>query len=449
MTARAPSISTLPSTPPHFPIAPYPLLGHLPQLMNDSVNFFLELGLGRDLAPYRVGRDLRYMVNHPDALREIWQSPLYVRQPVVRKVMASVIGPSLFSQEGLIHRRPRRMMQPAFHREKLGGYLEPMVRHATKSVQHWSEGQSLDLNVETKRVALDIVGESLFSLEPPEQVRRVTSALEQILPRLDSHILFYGMLPDHTKVAYWGRDRVALETVREGLAWFVRSRRALKPQAGDLMDMLLSTKDEDGSGLTDGEVAAQALTLMSAGFETTANTLTWMFYLLARHPEVRAKLEAELGSVLKGRPVALEDLPRLKYTEYVVKETQRLYPAAWLTSRVPTQNVTLLGTPIKAGTPLLTSAFVTHRDPRYFADPTHFWPERFAQEGSFPKFAYLPFGAGIHQCIGNIFALWEMKVVLATWASRVWLELPPGFTPEYHLAITMGLKALPMTVHLR
>jgi len=188
---------------------------------------------------------------------------------------------------------------------------------------------------------------------------------------------------------------------------------------------------------------------MSAGFETTANTLTWMFYLLARHPEVRAKLEVELDSVLKGRAITLEDLPHLKYTEYVVKETQRLYPAAWLTSRVPTQDVTLLGTPIKAGTPLLTSAFVTHRDPRYFADPERFWPERFAQEGNFPKFAYLPFGAGIHQCIGNIFALWEMKVVLATWASRVRLELAEGFTPEYHLAITMGLKALPVTVHLR
>jgi len=259
-------------TPTHFPIAPYPLLGHLPQLLNDSMKFFLELGLGRDLAPYRVGYNLRYLVNHPDALREVWQNPLYERQPAIRKVLSSVLGHNLLTQEGAKHRRPRRMMQPAFHREKLGGYLEPMVRHAAHSLEHWIEGQKLDLNVETKRVALDIVGESLFSLEPSEHVRQVTSALEALLPRLDSHILFYGMLPDRAQVAFWGRDRVALETVREGLAWFVRSRRALRPQSGDLMDMLLSTKDEDGSGLTDGEVAAQALTLMSAGFETTANT---------------------------------------------------------------------------------------------------------------------------------------------------------------------------------
>ncbi len=452
MTARAPSISTPASTPPHFPtfpIAPYPMVGHLPQLMGNPMKFFLELGLGRDLAPYQVGREVRFLVNHPDALREIWQNPLYERQRAVRKVMASVVGPNLFSQEGTAHRRPRRMMQPAFHREKLGGYLEPMVKHASGTLNSWTEGQKLDLNLETKRVALDIVGESLFSLEPPDQVKRVTSALSQLLPRLDNHILLYGMLPDTLRVSYWGRDRAALETVRDGLAWFVRSRRALKPQARDLMDMLLETRDEDGSALSDNEVAAQALTLMSAGFETSANTLAWMFYLLARHPEVRAKLEAELGSVLGGKPVALEDLPRLKYTEYVVKETQRLYPAAWLTSRVPTRDVTLLGTPLAAGTLLLTSAFVTHRDKRYFADPTHFWPERFAGEGGFPKFAYLPFGAGIHQCIGNIFALWEMKVVLATWASRVRLELSEGFVPEYHLAITLGLKNLPMTVHLR
>jgi len=452
MTARAPTISTLPSTAPSFPsfpIAPYPLIGHLPQLLGDPMKFFLELGLGRDLAPYQVGCEVRFLVNQPDALREIWQNPLYERQRAVRKVMASVVGPNLFSQEGTAHRRPRRMMQPAFHREKLGGYLEPMVKHARGTLEGWTQGQKLDLNLETRRVALDIVGESLFSLEPSEQVKKVTAALSQLLPRLDNHILLYGMLPDKMRVSYWGRDVGALETVRDGLAWFVRSRRALRPQAHDLMDMLLETRDEDGSALDDLEVAAQALTLMSAGFETSANTLAWMFYLLARHPEVRAKLESELDSVLGGRSVTLEDLPRLKYTECVVKETQRLYPAAWLTSRVPTQDVNLLGTPLRAGTLLLTSAFVTHRDERYFADPTHFWPERFAQEGGFPKFAYLPFGAGIHQCIGNIFALWEMKVVLATWASLVRLELPEGFTPEYHLAITLGLKSLPVTVHLR
>ena len=131
MTVRAPSISTPTSTPPRFPIAPYPVLGHLPQLMGNPMKFFLELGLGRDLAPYRVGREVRFLVNHPDALREIWQNPLYQRHRAVRKVMASVVGPNLFSQEGVAHRRPRRMMQPAFHREKLGGYLEPMVEHAS------------------------------------------------------------------------------------------------------------------------------------------------------------------------------------------------------------------------------------------------------------------------------------------------------------------------------
>jgi cytochrome P450 len=446
MTARAPFPSKAKT---HFPIAPYPVVGHFPQLLGDSMKFFLELGLGRDLPAYHIGGDLRYFVNHPDGLREIWQSPLYQRQPVIRKVMSSVVGQNLFSQEGADHRRPRRMMQPAFHREKLGGYLEPMVRHAKDALERWTDGQKLDLNCETKRVALDIVGESLFSLEEPGQVREITNAVEAILPRLDSYTLLYGLLPDQTKVGYWGKDRTSLKTIRSGLEWIVRSRRALKPQAGDLMDMLLETRDEDGTGLDDTEVAAQALTLMSAGFETTANTLTWMFYLLDRHPEIRAKLEAEVDTVLGQNAPTLEDLPRLKYTEMVVKETLRLYPAAWITSRVPIQDVVLLGTPIKAGTPLLTSAFVTHRDPRYFPKPERFWPERFAEEGNFPKFAYLPFGAGIHQCIGNIFAMWEMKVILAMWAAKVRLELPKNFTPEYHLAITLGLKTLPVTVRLR
>jgi cytochrome P450 len=299
-----------------------------------------------------------------------------------------------------------------------------------------------------KRLALDIVTGSLFRQERMEDVRSIVEPLERLLPKLDSDILVHGMLPQSIPVWFIGRERDDVTAIREGLHRIIQARRAGRPSdPPDLLDLLLETRDEDGSALSDEDIAAQSLTLISAGFETTANTLTWMWWLLARHPEALERARTELREVLGGRAPTLEDLPKLRTVDAIIKETQRLYPAAWLSSRIATQEVELGGRRFPKGSVFLMSPYVTHRDPRYFAEPLEFKPERFADDSSIAKFAYLPFGAGVHQCIGNIFALWEMKVILAIVASRIHLEPRPGFEPRMNIAITIGMTPFHATPH--
>jgi cytochrome P450 len=419
--------------------------------MKDRLDFFLELGLGNDITSYRRGLKTEYFINHPDLLREVWQNTIFERPTFTRKVLASVAGAGLLSQEGDIHRKQRRMMQPAFHKDRLAGYLEVMVSHVEAMVLRWEtlavNGQETDLNLEMKRIALEIVTGSLFRQERTEDVYKVTNALERLLPKLDQDVLIHSVLPEKVPVWYVGRDRQDLLTIRRGLMSTVRTRRETgKPSTPpDLLDMLLETKDEDGSSLSNEDITAQALTLMSAGFETTANTLTWLWWLLHTYPESLQQLRAELAETLQGRAPTLADLPKLRYTDWVIKETQRFYPVAWISNRVCTKEVTLAGHTFSEGTVFMMSPYVTHRDERFFEQPLEFNPLRFERE-SFPKFAYLPFGAGVHQCIGNMFALWEMKVVLAVVAQRFKIEPRANFTPTTKLAVTFGMETFPAKV---
>jgi cytochrome P450 len=436
--------SSLPSNPK---TPPYPLIGHVPYLLRDTLEFFLDLGLGRDLSVYHFGRAPRYLVNHPDLLREIWQDARFERTPETRKVLSAVAGAGLLSQEGVTHRRQRRMIQPAFHRERLAGYFETMVDHANRALERWRGHSRLEVGAEMKRLALDIVTGSLFRQERIEDVRGIVEPLERLLPKLDSDILWHGMLPQRVPVWFLGRERDDVTAIRTGLQRLIQARRAGRPsEPPDLLDLLLETRDEDGSVLSDDDIAAQSLTLISAGFETTANTLTWMWWLLASHPDALERVRRELREVLGNRTPTLEDLPKLRVVDATIKETQRLYPAAWLSSRIATEDVTLDGREFPKGSIFLMSPYVTHRDPRYFLNPLEFNPERFADDSSIPKFAYLPFGAGVHQCIGNIFALWEMKVILAIVASRVLLEPDAGFEPRMKIAITVGMDPFPVSL---
>jgi cytochrome P450 len=212
---------------------------------------------------------------------------------------------------------------------------------------------------------------------------------------------------------------------------------------GDLLSMLLLSKDEAGEGMTLEEVRDEVITILLAGHETTANSLTWTFYLLAQHPAEATKLFAEVDTVLAGRAPALADLPKLPYTAQVVKEAMRLYPPAWiLNSRRVLADTTLGGHAIAQGTDLFISPYVLHHLARYFEAPNEFRPERFTPEleESLPRFAYMPFGGGPRICIGNSFAMMEAQLILATVSSHFALSLLPGTVVEPHPQITLSIK---------
>jgi cytochrome P450 len=210
---------------------------------------------------------------------------------------------------------------------------------------------------------------------------------------------------------------------------FIDDRRASGEDKGDLLSMLLLARDEDGTGqMNDKQVRDEAMTLFGAGHETTAVALTWTWYLLSQHPEVEARLHEELNIALGGRQPTLEDLPRLPYTEMIIKEAMRLYPPAFGTTREANTNAEIAGYTIKKGQVVYVNIYGVHRDSRFFPDPDRFDPERFSPENEkqIQKYAYLPFGGGPRVCIGNAFAMMEARLILATVAQKYRLKLAPG-----------------------
>ncbi|HEY7179996.1 MAG TPA: cytochrome P450, partial [Blastocatellia bacterium] len=224
----------------------------------------------------------------------------------------------------------------------------------------------------------------------------------------------------------------------------INERRASGEDRGDLLSMLIQARDEegDGTGMTDKQLRDEAMTIFLAGHETTANALTWTWYLLSQHPEIEARFHAEVDDVLKGAPPAAEDFPRLRYTEMVLAEAMRLYPPAWIISRRALGDYQIDGYAIPARSILVMSQYVTHHDARFFPDPFRFDPERWRPEAreSRPKFSYFPFGGGPRVCIGESFAWLEGALVLATIAQRFRMRLAPDQQVELRPIITLRPK---------
>jgi len=211
---------------------------------------------------------------------------------------------------------------------------------------------------------------------------------------------------------------------------------------GDALSMLMLSQDEDGSPMNDKQVRDEVMTLFGAGHETTSRALTWTWYLLSQNPEVEQRFHDELQNVLGGRAPTMEDLPKLTYTEQIVKESMRIYPPAWITTRQAAHDTTLGGEPLQKGRVVIVNIWGVHHNPAYFPDPWKFDPERFTpeHEKALPKSAYLPFGNGPRVCIGNAFAMMEAKLALAVLAQRFRLTLKPGHPVEPQDMFTLRPK---------
>ena len=224
----------------------------------------------------------------------------------------------------------------------------------------------------------------------------------------------------------------------------INERRASGEDRGDLLSMLLIAQDDEGGsgGMSDEQVRDEAMTIFLAGHETTANALTWTWYLLSQHPDIEAKLHAEIETVLQGRLPTFEDIPKLRYTEMVFAESMRLYPPAWTIGRNALEDVEIGGYKIPTGALVLTSQFIVHRDERWFPEPEKFDPERWTPEAKEkrPKFSYFPFGGGTRICIGEAFAWMEGALLIATLAQKWRMKLAPENKIELQPLITLRPK---------
>jgi cytochrome P450 len=383
-----------------------------------------------DVARFRMGPVELYLVNRPEWIRDVLvthAASFHKGRGLERA--KRLLGEGLLTSEDPVHLRQRRMMQPAFHSQRIAGYADAMVSLTDRLSARWAPGEARDIAAEMTRLTLAIVGRTLFDADVESEADEIGAALTTALGLFGrTFTLPYFELLDRLPLPMNRRFERAKSRIDATIARLVAERRR-RPGGTDLLSLLVGASDVegDGSGMTDAQVRDEAITIFLAGHETTANALAWTWYLLARNPEAEARLHAEVDAVLAGRAPSAADLPRLPWTEMVLAESMRLFPPAWIIGRRAIEPYAIGGYEVPKDSIVVVSQWVTHRDPRWFPDPERFDPERFlpAAKEARPRFAYFPFGGGPRVCIGEGFAWMEGVLVLAAIARRWRLRLLP------------------------
>lgn len=427
--------------------------GQMFAFRRDPLGFLARLARDYgDVSQFRVGPVRMFFLNHPDLIRDV----LVTHHERFHKGRAlqrarRLLGDGLLTSEGEHHRRQRRLAQPAFHRARVNSYADVMTGYAARLSARWRDQGTIDVSDEMMRLTLAIVGKTLFDTDVESEADDVGEALTEVMELFGYLMIPYMELFERLPLPQTRRFQRARSRLDSVIYRIISERRRAGSDRGDLLSMLLLAVDEEGdrTGMTNEQLRDEVMTIFLAGHETTANALTWAWFLLSEHPEVEAKLHAELDEVLDaGRLPTAEDLPRLRYTEMVVAETMRLYPPAWAIGRRAVAQHEAGGHLIPEGSMVLMSQYVMHRDRRYFPDPERFDPERFTPEAKAarPPFAYFPFGGGVRRCIGEGFAWMEATLLLAALARRWRMKLVEGRAVEVAPRITLrpGRGGVPM-----
>lgn len=405
-----------------------------------------------DVASFRLGPERVVLVTHPDAIRDVLvthhRAFIKARRGDVSK---QFLGEGLLNSEGDVHHRQRHLMQPAFYRQRLAQYAAVMTAYGTRLRQQWQAGETLDIAQAMARVTLAIAGKTLFAVDIEAEAKDIGAAITTLLQFSSRFNLPFAELFMKLPLPSNARLRRAQQYLDTTIYRMIHERRAHGNDTGDVLSLLLGAPEaaSEATGMTEKQVHDEALTLLLAGHETTAVALTWTWYLLSQHPEVAAKLHAELATVLDGRVPTDADLPHLSYTRMVFTEALRLYPPAWMMTRRTLVEYKLGGYTLPAGTFIMLSPYVTHHDARFFPNPEVFDPERWAAPAAthHPKLVYFPFGGGPRQCIGEGFAWMEGLLLLATLAQHWQMRLVPGHPVAPHPLVTLRPRyGMPMTL---
>ncbi len=426
------------------------LTGNLPEFRHDLLGFLTrcarEYG---DFVAFRLGPRRLILLSDPDSIDYVLVTAArnFTKHFALR-MNSLLLANGLLTSEGDFWLRQRRLIQPAFQRDRVSAYGGVMVAYTERLLAGWRDGETRDLHAEMMRLTLEIVAKTLFDADVGDHTSNVGAALEVAMASFVSRLFKMFPLPRWLPTPGNLRLKRAVRRLDAIIYGLIEQRRRDATPRSDLLSMLVQAQDEDGTRMTSRQVRDEAMTLFLAGHETTAIALSWLWYLLAQHPEVEARLLDELRSVLGGRAPTVADLPRLRYTDMVVTESMRLYPPVYTIGREPIADCEIAGYPVTAGTTLLMSQWVMHRDPRFYEDPLEFRPERWADglARRLPKYAYFPFGGGPRTCIGNTFAQMEAVLILATMAPRFHFDLVPGHPVEPGPSITLrprsGIRAV-------
>lgn len=422
------------------------LLPRLRRIQQDTLGFLLDCAREfGDVTYFEAGGTRAFFVNHPDGIKHVLQDHArnYNKNTIQYNSLAVITGRGLLTSDGPLWLRQRRLEQPAFARPRLMALDQVVVPAMQAMLDRWEseahQGEPLDIDGEMMRTTLEIVGKSLFSIDLSGAAYELTGA---VLTTLD-HIVhrarnpFYP--PNWVPTPRNLRFQAALKRLDREVYRLMQDRQQMDDPGDDMLGMLLRARDEDGQPMAPTQVRDEIITLLIAGHETVASALTWTWYLLAQQPDVRQKLEAEIQSVLGGRVPVSADLASLPYTAAVFEEALRLYPPAWLITRTAIEADQICGFDIPAGSLIILSPYVIHRQEAYWPDPEMFRPERFLADAGKdrPRYAYIPFGGGPRLCIGSGFAAIEAQLMIAMTAQRFQLELLPNHPVQVDALVTL------------
>ena len=395
-----------------------------------------------DVARYRAGSEPAFLVNEPDLIKRVLadNASNYSKATAINSAFKRAIADGLLTSEGPLWRRQRRLMQPAFHRDRLSALAAQMTEATLDLMERWEDaarrGAVLDMTKEMSSLTIRITVKALFGTDIVEHVGAVGQRIAESLVMVVSP------------------DKPAMEEAKRmvvGILEDIMDERLSRPRSTpDLLSMLMEARDEEtGESMNRGEILQQMMTLLLAGYETTANALGWTWYLLSENEGAGTALRAELGATLGGRVPTVQDLALLPYNRMVLEESMRLYPPAWILGRRALVDDRLGDHVIPAGSVVAISPYLMHRHPKHWEDPERYDPERFTKERSVGRkpFAYFPFGGGPRLCIGHNFAMLEAQLIIATVAQRYRPRLVPGHSVEpERLFVLRPRGGLPMTL---
>ena len=424
-----------------------PGLGHLHRFARDPLGFFTRMRDHGDIVRWRLGPQRNVFISNPADIAHTLQNveKTFAMQGGTGYAFGLFAGNGIIATHGEQWRRQRKLMQPGMRPQRVAGYSATMVELTNQMLSGWVDGKQVDVRTEMLALTQKIAAKTLFGADVTGDATTVGRALDVASREIGAEFRGVTMfLPAWVQTRGRRRLKSAITEVEAVLHRIIAERRNsdADDRPDDMLALLMDARYEDGEPMSDTQLRDESMTLYIAGHETTGNTLVWAYLMLSRHPEVRQRMADEIAAVVGDRLPTMEDYHSLKYTEAIVKETLRLYPAAWLHTVRAVADVEIAGHRVAAGTDVWMSQWATHHDSRWFGDAQIFRPERFLGDAAsdIPSHAWFPFGGGQHVCLGNRFALIEAVLVLATVSLSFHLDIPDDidFTPQPLLTLQPG-----------